>query len=504
MFYIDPTMNNFFTTANSRMQDEIGSGSEPESDGNSTDLEMDDEAAVAKARAFAAAVKNTSKRAAAAGGDFLAAAMAELDMDNYDNDDDQDLPARRLLGAGNPGMAYHRNPKNDPYLRNSEPNYSDSDDSEEEDLRIRDDDLLILAARNDEDVSHLEMWVYEEADERGEGNLYVHHAVLLPAFPLALAWMDVDPSGRNNNSGNFAAVGSFEPGIEIWNMDVLDAVEPVATLGGANYEAARALAQEANAAEGSGKKGKKKKKKKTDAQLPQIPVHPGSHEDAVLGLSWNREFRNVLASCSADTTVKIWDLAECKVSHTLTYHTNKVQAVAWNPAEGQILLSGGFDQRVCMADMRTPGGEPASWDLSADVEALAWDPHNPTCFAVSVESGEVLFYDARGGAGSKPLMQLAAHSKATSALSFNSAVKGMILTASTDKKIKLWGIDIESGAEPELLASEDLKVGAIFSASFCRDAPMVLAAGGAKGAVAVWDTMNTEVVNAWVNKQQQA
>jgi periodic tryptophan protein 1 len=488
------------------MQDEIGSESEPESDENSTDSEMDDETAVAKARAFAAAVKSTSKSAAAAGGDTLAAAMAELDMDNYDDNDDQDLPARRLLGAGNPGMAYHRNPKEDPYLRDSRGNGSDSDDSEEEDLRIRDDDLLILAARNDEDVSHLEMWVYEEADERGEGNLYVHHAILLPAFPLALAWMDVDPT-RRQSSGNFAAVGSFEPGIEIWNMDVLDAVEPVATLGGADYEAARALAeQEISGGGGGGKKDKKKKKKSKkkgeSSDLPQVPVKPGSHEDAVLGLSWNREFRNVLASCSADTTVKVWDVAECKVSHTLTYHTNKVQAVAWNPAEGQILLSGGFDQKVCMADMRTPDGAPASWDIPADVEALAWDPHNPTSFAVSAENGEVLFYDARGGAGSKPLMQLAAHSKATSALAFNPAVKGMILTASTDKKIKLWGLDVGSGTAPELLASEDLKVGAIFSASFCRDAPMVLAAGGAKGAVAVWDTTNKEAVNAWVEKHQ--
>ncbi len=42
----------------------------------------------------------------------------------------------------------------------------------------------------------LQVWVYEEADERGEGNLYVHHTVMLPAFPLSVAWLDCDPGGR--------------------------------------------------------------------------------------------------------------------------------------------------------------------------------------------------------------------------------------------------------------------------------------------------------------------
>lgn len=154
------------------------------------------------------------------------------------------------------------------------------------------------------------------------------------------------------------------------------------------------------------------------------------------------------------------------------------------------------------SDVRAPGNAAVGWSLPADVEALAWDPFSPTVFAVSVENGEVLFFDARSGADSEPVARLAAHEKAATALAFCPGVKGLLLTGSTDKRIKLWGME-EGGAKPTLLVQEDLKVGAIFSASFCRDAPMVVAAGGAKGSVAVWDTSNCDAVAAYAEKQQQ-
>lgn len=60
--------------------------------------------------------------------------------------------------------------------------------------------------------------------------MYVHHDIMLPAFPLCLAWLDCDPRGGSERA-NLCAVGTMDPGIEIWDLDVLDAVEPVACLG---------------------------------------------------------------------------------------------------------------------------------------------------------------------------------------------------------------------------------------------------------------------------------
>jgi len=50
----------------------------------------------------------------------------------------------------------------------------------------------------------------------------------------------------------------------------------------------------------------------------------------------------------------VWDLATQRCERTLSHHSGKVQAVAWNPAEASALLSGGFDKRACLARRTLP------------------------------------------------------------------------------------------------------------------------------------------------------
>jgi len=94
-----------------------------------------------------------------------------------------------------------------------------------DDFIIRETDAIIVAAHSEEDLSLLDVFIYEEAED----NLYVHHEIMLPSFPLSLAWMDCN--GTKEEKGNFIAVGSFETDIEIWDLDVVDSLEPLLTLG---------------------------------------------------------------------------------------------------------------------------------------------------------------------------------------------------------------------------------------------------------------------------------
>lgn len=70
------------------------------------------------------------------------------------------------------------------------------------------------------------------------------------------------------------------------------------------------------------------------------------------------------------------------------------------------------------------------------MEALAWDPSQPTQFLVSSEDGIVASFDARGGGGSSPLYRLSAHDKPACCLSFSPVAKGLLSTASTDKQVR--------------------------------------------------------------------
>ncbi|PIK51792.1 hypothetical protein BSL78_11316 [Apostichopus japonicus] len=268
--------------------------------------------------------------------------LEKFNLENYDNEDGEEddiAGGYRDLAS----LAVFSNNKEDPYMTKVT---DEEDKDEEDDFELRPDDNLIIVGRTEEDGAILEVYVFNEEED----SLYVHHDLLLPSFPLALEPVKPHTTGKNN----YVAVGYFTPNIDIWDLNVVDSLEPAFSL------------------------GQKKKMKKKSKKVKSKPTE--GHTDAVLDLSWNHNVCNILASSSADNSVALWDMESQKMLSSLTHHTDKAQCVEWHPFEGQCLLTGGCDGLVAAVDCQSPKHPATTWQIDGEVEKIIWNHFSPHQF----------------------------------------------------------------------------------------------------------------------------
>lgn len=255
--------------------------------------------------------------------DIKAAEAGEIDMEGYDEEE------------SNPVFS---NVEYEPQLENIV-------DEEDEDVKINPDDALIIAGHQKGDFSEIHVYVYVE----NTGALYVHHDFFLTTYPLALEWLPYNPK-TPNEVGNCLAVGSFLPEIELWNLDIMDVLEPINRLGGVKRERVTETSS------------KKRKRTKTYTK--------GSHHDSVMALDLHPTRKNILASGSADCKVKVWDVIENECKITLSHHEGKVQSIKWNPTEEKILATAGLDGLAFVLSVDSPDSK-TQLRVPSEIEAIA-------------------------------------------------------------------------------------------------------------------------------------
>ncbi|VEU39745.1 unnamed protein product [Pseudo-nitzschia multistriata] len=359
--------------------------------------------------------------------------------------------------------------------------FEDDDDSDAEDIQIRGSDAVIVVAKTEEEFAALEVHVYEQLT----GNLFVHHDIPLPAFPLCLSHGDIGPTG---SAGNFCAVGTFGPGIEIWNLDVMNALEPSCVLGGEDTSMADDIMR-------LNMMGASEKKHSNTLSPQGRSLKPGSHTDAVMALSWNKVHRQVIASGSADCTVKLWDVTQAQSDKanaaTLKHHEDKVQSVLWHPKEGTLLATGSYDRTVGLVDARSTENVKTV-KIPGDCESLAWDPFNPQYLSAASEDGTVTCWDVRKFSTKTPLWSIVASEfGGVSDLAYNTHVPGMMATSSVDKTVTIWDTATQS---PTAKMNKDMKVGKLFTLKFYPSLPWLMGCAGGSKEMAIWDMSQDDTI----------
>lgn len=315
---------------------------------------------------------------------------------------------------------------------------SDGTDSEIY-LDINPDFPVVISAKIDNEYCTLEMYMYDEK----ESNLILHHDIILSNFPVCLEWLGVDPGSiveENAIFGNFAIVGLMSNDIEIWDLNAYEPPGPYSVLAGKN-----------------------------------------GHKDAVTGLNIHPLRGNVLATSSADCTVKIWDLEKNVNIFTYCDNKEKVHGVVWDPQQDSSLISFSMDGLIKHFDARNNKSvRSIQTKIGCDIEVLTV---NSNRIFAGYENGMLEEFSMYTMAN-KCVKRIQPHQNAIMGLLCTQ--DNFLITNDVQGHMKVSNLE-----NLKQIAEENTKEEQLYSSSVCPDNQNLIAFGSSKGEIVIWDIMES-------------
>lgn len=209
-----------------------------------------------------------------------------------------------------------------------------------------------------------------------------------------------------------------------------------------------------------------------------------AHADLIHDLAFRADGK-LLATCSYDRLVKLWNVATGKLERELKDHSDSVYAVAFSP-DGKLLASAAADRAVKIWEVASGKrlytlGDPTDW-----VYAVAWHPDGKHVAAAGVDKSiRVWQADERDG---KLVRSAFAHEKPVLRLIYSADGK-TLFSLSEDQTVKAW--DAATLKERKLLP---VQPDSVLSMALRGDGKQ-LALGRYDGACVILDVDSGKVVS---------
>jgi WD40 repeat protein len=270
-----------------------------------------------------------------------------------------------------------------------------------------------------------------------------------------------------------------------------------------------------------------------------------NHSDTIFDLKYSPLLYGVCATCSYDSTIKVWDVTQNKIIYNIdvdfiTKNTEKklnpdlktsVYSIAWSPIDKDLLISGDASNSLRLWDITkqkmiiylklNPNIKEShiigiDWDektnniistcldtvyiisysnskleitkqilINNSIYQIKYNPFNKKEFAVACFDGSIRFFNVDAD---QPFKTLTGHSKKVFGIFFNKHIKGLMASTSEDFSVGVW--DLESSKSTFLKGHKHNTRHAVW----LSDIPNILVTGSWDGVIRIWNVDSASCV----------
>ena len=157
--------------------------------------------------------------------------------------------------------------------------------------------------------------------------------------------------------------------------------------------------------------------------------------DGVASLTFSPDGKTLVSTSTKYQTVKLWEVGNLRLLHTLPGHTDQSRCVAWSP-DGRTVAYSRSDSAICVFDVEQSCYQVALVGHTADVYGLAFTPDGKSLLSGSAD-GTQRVWDVQSGRCARIIV-----GHAVSLCSLDWSPDGtQLISGGSDELVTIWNFE---------------------------------------------------------------